>query len=230
MKTGMPNVRGFGSQLGPLAKALILVVAGAGSFWFAMHMAPSAPAADNADVELAKPGAGIAHVEALALEHGNGASSTSIAAASTPPPAAAASRLAPTMMSNPFGPLNVFASQNDVLAQAQTTPSESVNRVVYKSHVRSPTPPSPLPLPTVAAPPPAPPVAPALPFVLLGAIQSGQITGGNTVAFLKYGNGLVVAHGGDTIDTKYKVVSISPDLIEFVYLPLNTKQTLNIAH
>jgi hypothetical protein len=92
-----------------------------------------------------------------------------------------------------------------------------------------PPPPAPVPppAPPVAPPPPLPPpapVAPPLPFVFVGMLERGAT---KPSAFIAKGDALFVVSVGDTVDSSYRIDSMTPDGIVMTYLPLNTKQTLN---
>ena len=86
-----------------------------------------------------------------------------------------------------------------------------------------PPPPSPPPL-SLAPPPPAAPVAPPLPFVFVGMLERGTA---KPEAFIAKGDALFVVSVGDTIDTSYRIDSLTADAVVMTYLPLNTRQTLN---
>jgi len=75
-------------------------------------------------------------------------------------------------------------------------------------------------------PPPAPPSAPPLPFRYFGK----WIDGDRTVVFLwNNGEGQSVA-AGDTVEGAYRIEAITDSAIDFVYLPLGSKQTLPISN
>jgi hypothetical protein len=86
-----------------------------------------------------------------------------------------------------------------------------------------------LPQPASAAPQPLPVNAPALPFTAVGAIQGDQVTDGKLVAFIKRQEELLLVRAGDSIGSAYRVESVSPQAIEFIYLPLMQRQTLTLA-
>jgi hypothetical protein len=74
------------------------------------------------------------------------------------------------------------------------------------------------------APPPKP-VAPPLPFTYMGKMEeNGELT-----VFLTKGDVPYVAKVGDVLEGQYRVDSIHPPMIEFTYIPLGQKQTLNIG-
>ncbi|MGH8671146.1 MAG: hypothetical protein ACREUA_03785 [Burkholderiales bacterium] len=75
-------------------------------------------------------------------------------------------------------------------------------------------------------PPPAPaPVAPPLPFTYLGKF----IDEGQTTVFLSRGERNYIVKAGDTIDSTYKVEEIGVDSMAIIYLPLKSRQTLDIG-
>ena len=74
-------------------------------------------------------------------------------------------------------------------------------------------------------PPPAPPSAPPLPFRYFGK----WIDGDRTVVFLwNASEGHSVA-AGDTVEGTYRIEAITDSSVDFVYLPLGSKQTLPIS-
>lgn len=74
------------------------------------------------------------------------------------------------------------------------------------------------------APPPAP-SAPPLPFKYLGRM----IEGDKAVVFLERNQAALSAAAGDKLENDYQLESIAESAVHFVYLPLGTKQVLNIA-
>ena len=84
---------------------------------------------------------------------------------------------------------------------------------------RSWTPPPPPP------PPPPKPVAPPLPFGFLGK----HLQAGVWQVYLTVGEDVRLARVAGVIDGQYRVESIVPPWIEFTYLPLNERQTLDIG-
>ena len=73
--------------------------------------------------------------------------------------------------------------------------------------------------------PAAKPVAPPLPFVYMGKMQED----GKTVVFLTQNDLPIIAKVGDVLGSNYRVDAIRPPLMEFTYIPLAQKQTLNIG-
>jgi len=99
------------------------------------------------------------------------------------------------------------------------------NRIADLFASRAAVPPPPPVAIVVAPPPPAPPSAPPLPFRYFGK----WIDGDRTVVFLwNNGEGQSVA-AGDTVEGAYRIEAITDSSIDFVYLPLGSKQTLPIS-
>ena len=66
---------------------------------------------------------------------------------------------------------------------------------------------------------------PALPFQFLGRFTDD----GKTAYFLQIDGQNVVAHSGEKINDNYLLESVSGDTMNFIYLPLNQKQTLVVG-
>jgi hypothetical protein len=74
--------------------------------------------------------------------------------------------------------------------------------------------------PVVAAPTPPP-----LPFSYLGRMTKG----GKAIVYLLRNGDMVLAETGVTLDGTYLVENISSSTVDFVYLPLQARQALNIT-
>lgn len=83
-------------------------------------------------------------------------------------------------------------------------------------------PPPPPPLPKAPPPPPPVPTAPALPFVFLGQIVEDQ----KVQVILARGDRVITVMVGDSIDKNHRLESFKGGILTFVYLPLDTRQTL----
>ena len=80
---------------------------------------------------------------------------------------------------------------------------------------------------TPAPPPPPPaPAAPALPFRYFGKWVDGE----KTIVFLWQNNEGRSVSAGDTVDGTYQIESITESSVNFIYLPLGSKQTLPITN
>ncbi len=80
------------------------------------------------------------------------------------------------------------------------------------------------PPPSASVEAPAP-VAPPLPFEFKGRMEEG----GQTRVFLARHEAMLVVKQGDILDGAYRVDAITPGSVEFTYLPLKLKQSLNFA-
>lgn len=80
-------------------------------------------------------------------------------------------------------------------------------------------------------PPPAPvvveaPRAPPLPFRYLGQVDDGR---GNRSFFLVRGTATVTVAVGESIDNTYRLESADNGILNFTYLPLRVRQSLQIG-
>lgn len=82
---------------------------------------------------------------------------------------------------------------------------------------------APAPQQQAEVPPPAP-SAPALPFKYFGKLTQH----GKTEVYVMRGDELLAVAAGEKIDNEYKVESISDTAIGFTYLPLKTRQNLEL--
>jgi hypothetical protein len=86
-------------------------------------------------------------------------------------------------------------------------------------------PPAPPPPVHVAQAPAAAPVAPPLPFRLVGQFASES----GTIYLLEAQGVSHMVRAGDTINGSYRLATVAPDRLEFVYLPLSQVQSLPIV-
>jgi hypothetical protein len=90
----------------------------------------------------------------------------------------------------------------------------------------------PPPPPPPAAPPPPPPApvvptAPPLPFTFVGMVENGM---GKPQAFLAKGDALLVVSAGELLESNtYRVDSFDANRVVITYLPLGTKQTIDVS-
>ena len=80
-------------------------------------------------------------------------------------------------------------------------------------------------------PPPAPivveaPRAPPLPFRFMGQVDDGR---GNITYFLLRGTATLAASVGESIDNIYRLERAEGGVLHFIYLPLQTRQSLQIG-
>jgi hypothetical protein len=73
--------------------------------------------------------------------------------------------------------------------------------------------------------PPAAPTVPPLPFTYFGKL----IQNGKTEVFVMRGDEVISIAAGQKIDAEYRVDAITESSIAFTYLPLKTKQSLELS-
>ena len=71
----------------------------------------------------------------------------------------------------------------------------------------------------------AAPSAPALPFRYIGKL----VANGKTEVFVMRGDELISIAAGQNIDAEYRVDAITESSIAFTYLPLRTRQSIDLA-
>jgi hypothetical protein len=81
------------------------------------------------------------------------------------------------------------------------------------------------PAPQLAAAEPSRPVAPPLPFRYMGRLTEH----GKTEVFLLRGEEILSIAPGQKIDAQYRVDAVSASAIQITYLPLKTRQSLELA-
>jgi hypothetical protein len=89
----------------------------------------------------------------------------------------------------------------------------------------NPPPPPPPPSAPASALPPSRPVAPPLPFTVLGK----KLEDGSWEVFLGEQDNTYVVRAQEMIGNNYRVESIAPPTAVLTYLPLNERQTLQIG-
>jgi hypothetical protein len=137
------------------------------------------------------------------------AADTAAALDSRAAPSRSAPRLEAEIAFNPFGALGAVA-----------VASASVAAVTPQKPASAP--------PPVAVAAPIAPTAPPLPFVAVGLIAGADVAGGQPVAFLQQQEQVLLVKVGDDIAKTYRVESISPQRIEFTFLPLQQRQVLTV--
>lgn len=115
------------------------------------------------------------------------------------------------------------AEKRETLALPERSGFERKEGSLFES--RSWQPPPPPPPPAAKAAPPPRPVAPPVPYRLIGRL----IQDGNVVLYLGKGDSVLSATLGETVEGTYKVASITDTEIGLIYLPLNQAQMLPVA-
>lgn len=162
---------------------------------------------------------GVALALAAGLVLGNGGSADAPDAGSPSTPAAAAPP-ARESAARPAAP----ALSLDRLRRHVTVAEPATDLFAGMSWAPpAPAPPPPAPPPPPAAPPE--PVAPPLPFVFVGQFaEEGQ----SPQYYLEHGAKVLTLAPGAGIDGTWQFVGRSGNELEFIYLPLNTRQTIRM--
>jgi hypothetical protein len=121
--------------------------------------------------------------------------------------------------SGPTTPQRAAAPALSSAARAEVPVKAAADPFIATSFV-----PPPPPAPVVIAPPPPAPKAPPLPFTFVGLLEKGA---GKPSAFLARGEALLVVSEGETVETDYRIESLSPTEVVLTYLPLHERQRLN---
>jgi hypothetical protein len=119
----------------------------------------------------------------------------------------------------------------ELMAQAEETTYSGNGRNIFSPNSAAPTPvniekpksfrPGPPP------PPPGPPPPPAIDLKFYG--YSAMQGGGNRQIFLLHGDDIFLAHEGDVVDRRYRVVSIRPFSVEIEDIPYHNTQSLPLS-
>lgn len=112
----------------------------------------------------------------------------------------------------------------DSLGKRDMSKVKMINVFEKKSWFIPPPPPPPPPKPKPLPPPE--PVAPPLPYAYLGSYQE---PGGHLIIFLTKGERMYSVSPGDILESVYRVDGIVGGQLSLTYIPLNTKQTLNVG-
>ena len=118
----------------------------------------------------------------------------------------------------------------ELMAQAEDTTYTGNGRNIFSPNSAAPTPvaiekpknfrnePPP--------PPPGPPPPPAIDLKFYGYSSTG---GGSRQIFLLHGDDIFLAHQGDVVDRRYRVVSIRPFSVEIEDIPYHNTQSLPLS-
>lgn len=111
--------------------------------------------------------------------------------------------------------LAVLTASVGAHASGSAKPAEAVPPNLFPHQTWQPPPPPP--------PPPPKPTAPPLPFRYQGQLREGDAV----IVFLALDKRQIIVKAGDVIDNTYQVDAVTPQWVNFTYLPLQQKQQLN---
>jgi hypothetical protein len=117
----------------------------------------------------------------------------------------------------------------ELMAQAEDTTYTGNGRNIFSPNSAAPTPVA-IEKPKDFRPPPVvpqgPPPPPAIDLKFYGYSSTG---GGNRQIFLSHGDDIFLAHQGDVVDRRYRVVSIRPFSVEIEDIPYHNTQSLPLS-
>jgi hypothetical protein len=117
----------------------------------------------------------------------------------------------------------------EVMAQAEDTTYTGNGRNIFSPNsaapVAIPKPAAPI-RPSAPLPPPGPPPPPAIDLKFYGY---SSIQGGSRQIFLLHGDDIFLAHEGDVVDRRYRVVAIRPFSVEIEDIPYHNTQSLPLS-
>jgi hypothetical protein len=134
-------------------------------------------------------------------------------------PRAAAPSVASAPAAKPEPAILRLVPRDDLIGSA-----DADGGALFGSQNWNPPPPPPQKEVAIITPPPAP-VAPPLPFTLIGK----SVGAGVYEVYLARGDQVYLVREKTTIDGTYRVDKIVPPMLTLTYLPLNTVQQLNIG-
>jgi hypothetical protein len=118
----------------------------------------------------------------------------------------------------------------ELMAQAEDTTYNGNGRNIFSPNSAAPTPvniekPKNF-RPEAPAAPPGPPPPPAIDLKFYGY---SSIQGGTRQIFLLHGDDIFLAHEGDVVDRRYRVVAIRPFSVEIEDIPYHNTQSLPLS-
>jgi hypothetical protein len=118
----------------------------------------------------------------------------------------------------------------ELMAQAEDTTYKGNGRNIFSPDSAAPEPVHiEKPKPFRNEPPPPPPGPPPPPPIDLKFYGYSSINGGNRQIFLLHGDDIFLAHEGDVVDRRYRVVSIRPFSVEIEDIPYHNTQSLPLS-
>jgi hypothetical protein len=118
----------------------------------------------------------------------------------------------------------------ELMAQAEDTTYSGNGRNIFSPNSVAPTPVNiEKPKPFRQGPPPPPPGPPPPPTIDLKFYGYSSRDGGNRQIFLLHGDDIFLAHQGDVVDRRYRVVAIRPFSVEIEDIPYHNTQSLPLS-
>ncbi|HEY3990571.1 MAG TPA: hypothetical protein VGM02_14815 [Acidobacteriaceae bacterium] len=118
----------------------------------------------------------------------------------------------------------------ELMAQAEDTTYTGNGRNIFSPNSAAPTPVNiEKPKNFRPGPPPPPPGPPPPPTIDLKFYGYSSVQGGNREIFLLHGDDIFLAHEGDVVDRRYRVVAIRPFSVEIEDIPYHNTQSLPLS-
>jgi hypothetical protein len=117
----------------------------------------------------------------------------------------------------------------EVMAQAEETTYSGNGRNIFSPNSAAPVA---IPKPTAPIRPSGPPVPqgpPPPPAIDLKFYGYSSVQGGNRQIFLLHGDDIFLAHEGDVVDRRYRVVAIRPFSVEIEDIPYHNTQSVPLS-
>ena len=120
----------------------------------------------------------------------------------------------------------------EVMEEAEATAYSGTGRNIFSANSATPSPvkieaPA-APIRPSALPPPGPPPPPAIDLKFYGYSSAGA-HGAQRQVFLLHGDDIFLAHEGDIVDRRYRVVTIRPMSVEVEDIPYHNTQSLPLT-
>jgi hypothetical protein len=118
----------------------------------------------------------------------------------------------------------------ELMAQAEETTYNGNGRNIFSPDSAAPTPVNiEKPKNFRPGPPPPPPGPPPPPAIDLKFYGYSSVQGGTRQIFLLHGDDIFLAHEGDVVDRRYRVVSIRPFAVEIEDIPYHNTQSVPLS-
>ncbi|HEX6770651.1 MAG TPA: hypothetical protein VF126_01410 [Acidobacteriaceae bacterium] len=117
----------------------------------------------------------------------------------------------------------------ELMAQAEDTTYKGNGRNIFSPDSAAPVD---IPKPNAPirpGPPPPPPGPPPPPTIDLKFYGYSSVHGGSKEIFLLHGDDIFLAHEGDIVDRRYRVVAIRPFAVEIEDIPYHNTQSLPLS-
>jgi hypothetical protein len=117
----------------------------------------------------------------------------------------------------------------ELMAQAEDTTYSGNGRNIFSPDSAAPAPVIEKPKNFRPEPPPPPPGPPPPPAIDLKFYGYSSKQGGNRQIFLLHGDDIFLAHEGDVVDRRYRVVTIRPFSVEIEDIPYHNTQSVPLS-